>query len=72
MHGAGIDPTPSRSAGECLVRTAIEALNIKEGKKQKLIDLKIIMEIDPTFWSHFLIPLFVPTYRGDLVKIGRE
>ena len=66
---AGLDPTLSCSAGERLRRSATEAIYIH------IVKMKIFKDqntIGPTFWSHFLVPPFGPTFRGDLVKIGRE
>ena len=61
LHFPGIDPNLSRSAVERLVRSAIEALHIKKGKMkifkhQKPSTIRPIF--GPTFWSHFLVPLF--------------
>ena len=73
MHGAGSDPTSSRSVGECPVRSAIEAFHIKNAKIKVFKDQNDEKEkVGPTFWSHFLVPRFGPTFCGDLVKIGRE
>ena len=63
VHRTGIDPTSARSAGECLAFMATEAW-YSDGRKKT--NLKIKMKIGPTFWSHS------PTFRGDLVKTGRE
>ena len=72
FHGAGINPTSSHSIGECLVTSATEAFHICERK------INIFKDQNDN-WSHFLVPLFGPTswshrptFRGDLVKIGRE
>ena len=73
MHyGAGIDPTLTRSVRQRLARTANETYYTKYMKINKF-------KHQSDDWSHFLVPLFDPTFwshrptfRGDLVKIGRE
>ena len=68
----GIDLTSSRSVDACPVSSATEAAHINKRK----IDIYKDQNDD---WSHFLVPRFGPTvcshrptFRGDLVKIGRE